>query len=315
MRSLLLLLLIAFWNISHAVIIERVVAIVDNDIITLSDIDAQRNKLKQGKLIDDILKPNPTILLSNEDRLLEFMIQEKILDNEVRKNNLSITIERVEQEIRTIAKQNQVDRNQLKQALANEGVSFSEYQDFIKTRLERQSLIEREVASKIKISEDDIVAYYVSKRGNLSKDTFEYTLAHILFLSKKEGPEKARERAELVFAKLREGHSFEDLASQYSEDPNFTSGGLLGTFKAGEILKELETSATKLEVNQYSEIVPSKIGFHILKLLKKRIIDDPQFLKEKTAIHATLFQQSFEKQLSSWMTNKRQDTFVRINPK
>ena len=92
------------------------------------------------------------------------MVDEHIIDDEVKKQNLSVTIERVEQEINSIQSRNNLTRDQLKEALKREGTNFSDYQDFIKKRLERQSVIEKAITSKIKISDEDVASLYEVKK-------------------------------------------------------------------------------------------------------------------------------------------------------
>src|SRR5690606_21566479 len=112
---------------------------------------------------------------------------EKVIDSEVKRRNMEVPIERVEQEIRNIARDNRITRQQLTQALKAKGVSVSQYQDFIKSSLERQTLVEREVTSKIRISDEDISSHYLNKKGLSELQIFEYTLSHILFNPKTGG--------------------------------------------------------------------------------------------------------------------------------
>jgi peptidyl-prolyl cis-trans isomerase SurA len=241
------------------------------------------------------------------------MIDERILSSEVKKQNLSVPIERVEQEIRTIAKRNNVNRDELKAAIQDRGIPFSQYQDFIKTGLERQSLVEKAVTQHIKISEDDVVSAYATRSGNNQEQAFEYTLSHIYFRNDKGGAAQARARAEAALKKLREGVSFEKLASDVSEDPAFEQGGLLGVFKTGELQKDLEKSIVKLNPGEHTGVLPASGGFDIIRVNKKRIIADPRTEKDREKIRAELYEKAYKKQFQSWLDQLRQDTFIRIN--
>jgi peptidyl-prolyl cis-trans isomerase SurA len=303
---------------AHAELIERIVAIVNDDIITLTDMTKFSDRLKSGGPADDLLIPDEAArqaVLKDRELLLQKMIDEKILDSEVKRQNLSVPIERVEQEIRNIAKRNNVSRDELKAALQERGVNFSQYQDFIKTGLERQSLIEKAITSRIKISEDDVVAAYASTQGQSTDQAFEYTLAHILFLNDKGGAEGAKARAENALKKLKEGASFEKTASEVSEDPGFENGGLLGTFKTGELNKDLEQVVQKLAPGEFSEPIPTRGGVQIVRVLKKRLIPDPRLEKEKEKIRASLYEAAYKKQFQTWLEQLRQDAFIRINSK
>lgn len=313
MRRLLLALLLVPIN-SSAEVIDKIVAIVNDQIITLSDLDAYQRRLRQGGMVDDLLVPDRQTVLSDRQKLLNLMVDEKIIDSDVVSQNLSVTIERVEAEIKNVAAANRISRNQLKQALQEQGVDFSEYQDFIKRRIERHSLIEKAITSKIRISDEDVAAYYISQKGERAgKEIFQYRLAHILFVPKGGDVEGAEQRAKSVLEKLHAGKSFETLASQYSEDPNFTAGGQLGTFKSGEALPELERAVEKIPVQTTTGIVRTRVGFHIVKLLEKTLIPSPDFEENKKKIADYLSELAFKKQFSFWLAQRRQEAFIRIN--
>ena len=117
---------------------ERIVAIVNSEIITLSDIAAFKKKVKSGGLVDDsLLKMTSAKKLEKDPgALVEHLINERLIDSEIKRQNLTVTIERVEKEIRSIAKKNKITRTQLMEALKSKGASVSEYQDVIKKTLE-----------------------------------------------------------------------------------------------------------------------------------------------------------------------------------
>ncbi len=298
---------------SRGEVVERLVTIVNDEIITSSDIKAYRENLAKGGFVDDLVIPDEQTkqdLLKNEDKLLQKMIEERLLDSEVRRQNLNVPIERVEQEIRNTASKNNLSRDEFKLALKQRGVPFSVYQSFIKTILERQSLIEKTISSKIRISDDDVMSKLSA--GKREQGLFEYSLSQILILPAKDKQDVSI-RANLVFKKLKDGESFEDLASQFSDDPNYTSGGHLGTFKSGEMAKEFEKAVSGLAVGEFSAPFSTKVGTHILKLTKKQIIPDPQIEKEKDQIRAEIYEKAFKKQFYSWLEQLRNESFIRIN--
>lgn len=296
-------------------LVDRIVAIINTELVTDSDLKEFTQKVNSGGMIDDLLlfgQPASS-LKNNREAQLNYLINEKILDSEVKRLNLSVTIERVEQEIRDIAKRNNVSRAEMMEAVKAQGMNASAYQDFIRTRIERQSLIEQEVSAKIRVSDEDVMSQYLHQHPNANTGSYEYTLAQIYFNPKKGGPDQARARARTVLQKIRAGESFEALAEQNSEDPNFTAGGLLGTFKAGEFNREMENGVQGLSAGDVSEVIQARDGFHIVKILNKKVIADPNFEKEKEKIRAVIFEQAFQKQLKNWLEMKREDSFIRIN--
>lgn len=309
-------LFLVFTFNANAEVVEKIVAIVNDSIITLSDIDAFRQKVKSDGLVDSAImkSKNPKDLIKDNNAIVNHLIDERVIDSEIRKLGIAVTIEKVEEEIRSVTARNGLNREQLKSALSGRGIAFSDYQDFIKTSLERQSLIDREVSSKIKISEDDISNYYLSKNKGASGQVFEYKLAHILIQDNESSGVPAKKRMLNVMNKLDAGkESFEKLASQYSEDPNFSQGGLLGSFKAGEMIKEFETGIAGLEMGQTSGVIKTRFGYHVIKVLKKTLVSDPAMESQKGQIYSVLYADAFNRQFRKWLDRKREEAFVKIN--
>ncbi len=298
-------------------VVDEIAVIVNEEIITLSDVADFQNRLKTGGLVDDQLVPDEKTkeaLLKDRELVIGKLIDARLIDAEVKKQSLTVPIERVEQEVRTIAKRNNMQRDDLKNALLEKGISFAVYQDFIKTGLERQSLVEKSVTSKIKISEDDVLAAMIAKGRASESQAFEYSIAHIYFLSSKSGGiEGARTRAQQALAKLKEGVPFDRVAADFSEDPNFDVGGVLGTFKTGELAKDLEAAISKLAPSEWTQPLPTAGGVHVVRLIKRRLIPDPSTEKEKDKVRAELGESRFRRQYEIWLELLRSEASIRIN--
>lgn len=300
---------------TSAKVVDKIVAIVNDQIVTESDAETFKKSLSSGGMQDDALiqMVDPKKLLSDRDALLNYLIDEKVLDSEVKKKNLEVTVERVEQEVRDILKKRNVTRQQLAQVLSERGVSMSQYQDYIKTSLERHALIEKEVSSKIRISDEDIATYFSAKKADSKNQIYEYTIAHVLIIPKKGREEDARKKANAAYDKLKAGQSFEIIAEQYSEDPNFSKGGLLGTFTTGEMKADIETAVKRLQTGEFSPVVHSKNGYNIFKVVKRTLVADPKMEAEKDNIRNALFGDAFKKQFRAWLNERRDEAFVKIN--
>lgn len=316
-KKLEYLTLIGFFlsSVSDAELIEHIVAVVNNEIVLESDFALLKPKMENSTLIDESMLVDSTIESMKASRKvqLDYLINEKILESEIKRLNLTVTMDRVDQEIKDMAKRNNISSEELLRTVSQEGISASEYQSFLKTKIERQSLIESEIISKLRITDEEALVEYMRRNKNARVSVNEFSLSHIFFNPKKNGHEAANKRAQLVLDKLKEGNSFEALAEQYSEDPNFSAGGLLGTFKTGEFLHEIEEAIARLEPNQLTGIVKSRMGYHIVKLLTKKMTVDPKFEKDKEAIKSQLMEANFRRQLKIWLISKREDSQIRIN--
>ena len=178
--SCFLLSQILFTSTAHSRVLEKIYAVVNGEIITSTEIKDYQKKLKNGGFLNDLLFSDPKErkkAIDSRDYLLKLLVDEKIIDFEVKQNGFLVTQERVSKEISTIAKRQNLSVSQLKSTLKQQGVNFTEYQDFVKTSIERRQLVEKEITSKIKISEQDIVSYYLSKNKNSSSQVYEYNFS------------------------------------------------------------------------------------------------------------------------------------------
>lgn len=317
MNNLLVFFSVLLVTPAFAEIVDKTVAIVNNEVILESDIRTLENNISKPGAIDEALLngKKPEDLKNNRPLILDYLIFDKILASEIKRLGHTVTAERANQEFKDIAKRNNLDEGQLVASLKTQGINVEEYKTFIKNRIEKQGLLDGEIASKLRISDDEAFSAYMKTKPTAKGRIKEVSLSHIFFNPKKSGgPDGAAQRASVVLEKIKRGEKFESLAEQYSEDADFTAGGSFGVFKTGELSSEFESAISLLEVGKTSELVPSKRGIHILKLTAMKEIPDPDFEKEKEKIKASLLDAAFSKQFKAWLSRKKEEAFVRISP-
>jgi peptidyl-prolyl cis-trans isomerase SurA len=314
LTHLILVIILTGWlapQKAQARLLEKVYGVVNGEIITLTEIREYQEKLKNGGFLNDLLFSDPKVrekAEKNREYLLKLLIDEKIIDFEIKKQGLLVTEERVNKEIETIAKRQNMNAAQLKQTLQMQGVDYSEYRSFVKKSIERRQLVEKEITSKIKISEQDIVSHYLAKSKKSKSQVFEFNLAHILL-----GPGDQSE-AQLVLSQLNEGQSFEALVKNSSIDKDSKQkNGAFGVFKSGEMISSIENAIKNLEIGETSKIVETPMGLHIFKILDKKLVEDPAIQKQKDVIYQQLFAKAFQEQLDFWLLQKRKDAIIQIN--
>lgn len=296
---------------AHAKVLEKVYAVVNGETITLTEITDYQKKLKSGGFLNDLLFSDPQErqkALKNKDYLLKLLVDEKIIDFEVKQNGFLVTDERVKKEIGTIAKRQNMSVSQLKQTLKGQSVNFTEYRSFVKKSIERRQLVEKEITSKIKISEQDIISHYLLKNKSGKTQVFEFNLAHILFKKDDSSSAKAVSKA------LKDGASFSALVKKHSiDDDSKSKSGLFGNFKSGEMIQSIQTAIENLNIGETSPVVTTPMGLHVFKVLDKKLVKDPGIEKQKQGIYQQLFAQAFKEQLNFWLIQKRKDAVIQIN--
>ncbi|MFN9066400.1 MAG: peptidylprolyl isomerase [Bdellovibrionales bacterium] len=294
--------------------IDRIVAVVNNEPILSSDVQDLLKKADQSSLIEDILlQGSPASDLKKDEKVrLDYLIAEKILDSHVKRLGMTAGPERIESEIKQMAQRYKMaPEDILSAARADMGLGPSEYRSFLKKQIERQSLIESEISSKVRVSDEEVYAEFRKSNPRSKSSLGEVTLAHIFFNPKKGGVTKARERAEAVLKKLVDGGDFASLAEQNSEDSQFAAGGALGTFSPGDLIPEFESALIGLNKGQFAkEVVESKRGLHILRLVDQRAAKNEAFEKEKEKIRSVLMERAFSKQFSLWLKRAREEASI-----
>lgn len=302
-----------------AKVVDRIVAVVNNQMITLSDLDSFRDNLKKDGLLDQALLSfyEKDKLLKDSDYALNYLIDTRIIDSAIDRADINVPIEAVESEIRDIARKSQTTKQNLIAGLKKRGILYSDYQDFVKTSMQRQSLLKREISSKIKISDEDVANFYIQNQKVDSKAlVFEYSLAHILFVPEGRGGDAdAKKRANDVLSQLRNGESFNAMAAKYSEDPRFSQGGLFGRVRAGEIVPELEKALNGVREGENTSVVKMADGYHIFRVLKRTLVTSDDFEKKKARIADMLFSDIFFRQYNSWIEDQRKSAFLKIHGK
>lgn len=296
-------------------VVNKVVAIVNSEPILQSDVKTFSKRLKQEGGIDDSLvfdEAPVKVLRTDSKQQLEYLIREKMILSEVKRLNLTVSDERLDSEINSLSKRNQMSKAQFNEFIKKQGYTVNDYRENLRARLERQAFFEAEVISKLRITDEDALNEFRLKNPNYVPSLNEYTIAQIFVPSRNIGPQAAMERAVLLKQRINSGESFESVANAYNAGTNAAKDGFLGTFKAGEFNKEIENEVANLSEGHVSEPIKGRQGVHIVKVINKKNSQDPQFLRIKDQIKSYLVEKNFKRQLRNWFESKKQDSYIQI---
>lgn len=254
---------------SRVQFIDRIVAVVNSDIITQYELN-ERIRVVKNQLEGQKIQLPPQDVL--EKQILERMINERVQLQFANETGIRVDDGALDQAIARIAEGNRMPLAQLRQALEKDGVSFTKFREDIRNEITLTRVKEREADNKVVVTENELESYFANQaqKGN---DT-EYNLGHILIqVPEQAGAEQIQERkkrAEQALAELKKGSDFGLVSVSFSDAANALQGGELG-WKPASRLPQLFTDAlNKLQPGEISPLLRSPNGFHLLKLYDKR---------------------------------------------
>lgn len=250
--------------------IDRIVAVVNNDVITATELEERLTQTKQQLATQQIASPPEDVL---RRQLLERMIVEDIQLQLAAQTGIRVSDLDVERAIESIADRNKMSVRELYDTVQRQGFDSSAYRNQIRKQITIQQLVDREITSHITVSDSEVNNYLESAQAH-SRDTTEYNVSHI-YVSVPESATTeqitaAKQRAEDIVGRLRGGEDFARAAVTYSQGPNALTGGALGWKSAAQLPELFVNALAKLEPGGITDVLRGPNGFHILRLNDRR---------------------------------------------
>jgi len=260
-------------NLFAQEVLDKIVAVVDDNIILRSELQQYAYSLAIQSGIDPLKEPQKFDQIQNQT--LDELIVQKVLLVKAKEDSITVSDRQIEgvlgEQIQQMVKQ----LGSEKKVEEYFGSTLSQVKREFRKEVEERLLVQklRETKShETQISRREVEQFYVTYRDSLPVLKDAVRLRHILVnVEPSEAAVKAaREKAEEVLARLKKGEDFEELAKQFSEDPGSNAnGGNLGVMQRGDLVREYEEAAFSLEPGEISGIVQSKFGLHIIQLIQK----------------------------------------------
>lgn len=295
-------------------IFNRVVAIVNDDVITLHELN-QKMKQMTGSTADDLKDQDEKTYLETRRKVLELMIDEKCAQEKIRELGIKVPPKEIDAAIENIKKNNRWTHEDLVARLKKEGMTYEEYRDKIKIDLERFMLINAQVKSKIIIREQQITQYYEEHKDDFSTEETVHLAGIFLIRKNPKDPEEIRElrpKGEDLLERLRNGENFEELAKKFSQGPGADEGGDLGIFRTIQLDPELRKAVEAIEVGGFTDLIIRPNGIQIIKLIERQKGEVKSFEEVRDAIRATLYQEEVNKRYMSWIRELRKEAYTKI---
>jgi peptidyl-prolyl cis-trans isomerase SurA len=304
-------LLISTASSQAGVLLDKVVAVVNQEVITWSELYKSMEADASPQLKEMKDNERRQIFKENEASFLDTLIGVKLQLQEAKSLGVNVNEEELKEGIDNIKKKYSMTDSAFIDSLKKEGYTFEEYKKRLREQIMMSKVVNMQIRSKILTSDAD-VKKFLEENKDFSDSGEGYRLSQIFFKKPKNDGEKSsvEEKAAVVLKKLNEGVNFADLARQYSEDSSATAGGDLGLIKKAQIAKEFAEALSVMKPGETSAPFWTSGGLHIIKLQEKIGARNPDQIKEEAK--AALINKTFVDRYAAWMKGLREKAYIEI---
>lgn len=300
----------------NSITLEAIVARVNNDIITLSDLEQSRELLQQ-ELEQQYKGPELQTQLQEQGKdVLRDLIDEKLLVQHGLDMGLSVetdVIKRLDQ----IRQQNDLkSMEDLERAVQAQGVAFEDFKQQIRDQIMTQEVIQREVSGRVLVDAEKVHDYYLKHQEEFRQPERVHVREILISTNNvSEANLPAREdRVREVLDKIRHGEKFEDVAKEYSDAPTAKDGGDLGYLDPTKLSPAIREVLSKLNPGGVSDPQRTRDGWLILQLVQHVPAGIPPFDQVENRIRQRLYMSEVQPALRDFLSDLRRDAYVKVMP-
>lgn len=293
-------------------ILDRVVASVNDEAITLSELQEEGQPVIR-KIFKDFVGPERERQVDEaQKRLLDDLIDRRLMYQVAKREGMLASSAEIQGAIDELKRNNSIsDDEQFRAALKAEGLTMEQVRRTIGERLTIGRLVTRQIRSAILLSEDEMAKFYEAHRGEFQRVP-EAKIRHLLVTITPDRDEsKARARAEEAAQKIRSGADFSETARQYSDAPAGGDADLI-TVHRGDLAPQIEKAAFDNAVGWLSEPIRTDAGWHLVRVEEVRADPVAPYAEVREAIRERIFQERFEVKRKEWLASLRARAAIQI---
>jgi peptidyl-prolyl cis-trans isomerase SurA len=295
-------------------IVDRVIAVVNDDVITQYELDSTVELIL--KKHEQSIRPEDRERITAEARkaILDRMIEDLLLRQEARRLGITVRDEELNASIQETLSKRNLSMDTLQEALIKDGTNYDKYREATRSEMIKTRILQREIRPRVTVTNEEIGAFYQEHR-----DDYEGKLRVRLLMislpvpaaSDEAEKESQRKKAESILKRIQAGEYFEALANENSQGKE-ASGGDIGYIEKGSINPILEEAAFSLKPGEVSGVIETNQGFYIIKALDKRGGGSLSLKATRQEVDERIFTEKMEKKYTEWMAEKRQKAHIEI---
>ena len=298
------------YQVSASEIVERILAVVNDEIITDQDLNlviapvaAQLRTLYTGDELDARMS-------AARQEFLNKLIEDKLILSEAKRKQVIVKDPEVDDMIAEVRSKFPT-RDLFLKALDDQGLTEKKLWNRFHDQVMTQKYVNYEVRSKISVSPGEISDYYKAHETDFIQPD-RVKLQQILVREGSRSAEEAKSFAENIVTQLKSGKPFEDMARSYSEGTEAKDGGDMGWVEKGQLLGEIDEKIFSLQVGEISTPIKSALGYHIFKVVERQNSSAKPLAEARNEIQDIIFKGKAKKKLDSFTGNLRKNAYISI---
>jgi peptidyl-prolyl cis-trans isomerase SurA len=298
---------------AKTVLVERIIARINNKIITQQQYDRERETL-HAKLAEQYSGED----LQNQydlqsKNLLRDMIDQDLMVQKADDDDIKVDTDVIKRLDEIRQQNNMPSLEALQAAVEKEGLNWEDFKNQIKRQLQMREVISREVGSRIMLTRADAKTYFDSHKQQFDSPPGVH-LAEILISTEKHSQAEADKLAKKAQSELQGGARFSDVAKELSDAQNAKDGGDVGFFKQGTIATEISNEIAHVDVGDTTGIIKTQYGYMIFKVLERRVGQHPTFEQVANQVMNYLYEQKVQSSMRGFLTTLRKESSIRLAP-
>jgi len=277
--------------------VDRVVLVINEEIITLTEFmnEAEKNGINMEEA-------------GMEYKFLEQIIDKTIVEQEAKQAGITVSDEELDFTLKEMKSRFKLDETEMEKALEKQNMTEESFREQWRFQLLTQKLMEAKVKGNVAVTDQEVKEYYQQTYGDYEEGVSEIRIAHILILNN--GPDALR-KATKIADEAKTGEDFPKLAKEYSQDTmSAQNGGDLGYFKKGDLVESLEFAVKDVQINEIVGPVESPGGYHIIKVLDKKDSKTGIPQSYSNEIRNTIYSQKAEEMLKTYLKNIKETAYI-----
>ena len=298
------------------IVVDRIVAVINNEIITLYDLNQKFEPFVRNiKALGYAAEKERQTLFKVRSDLLNQLIDQMLANQQIEKHKLTVTQKEIDNAIESMKVARHYTDEDLRAGLAQQGLTMEDLRKELEEQLLRRKLVNIEVKSKIVVTQENIESYYEShpeKYGGEKKYHLWNIYENISPSATESAKRSAYNKMQAISAKLKQGQNFEALASEDSLTELQVKGGELGLFLIEELSAQLQQVVSAMQAGQFSPILDTEFGYQIIYVQKIIDTSEKSLAEAEKEIEDILYKELVDNKYREWLKDLRNRSHIKV---